>query len=397
MDYICTMIPRIAASKILELASMFKAVAVTGPRQTGKTTLVRSLFPNKPYLNFENPDIRLAANDDPRSLLAKYPDGAVFDEVQQVPVLFSYLQEILDSSDSTGKFILTGSNNFLLQESISQSLAGRVGYFHLLPFNLEELKGDFDFSNEDEMLIRGFYPPVYSPTMSAPEWISNYIRTYIERDVRQIKNINNLLIFEKFMRLLAGRNGQELNYSSMATEVGLDTKTLISWVGILESSYIVYLLRPHFRNFNKMVVKRPKLYFYDTGLVCSLLGIRRIEHIKNHPLRGAIFESFIVSEILKQRAHRGLPIDLYFYRDKTGREVDIIIEEAVNLYPVEIKSGKTLNSDFFKNLKYWMNLSGTEKGMLIYAGDFEQEKSDGIKVINWRSLYNFLKIPPGQE
>ena len=384
------MITRIASSKLQELASMFKAVAVIGPRQSGKTTLVKGLFVNKPYVSFENPDIRLLATDDPRGFLLNYPDGAVFDEVQRVPHIFSYLQEILDNTADRGKFILTGSNNFLLQENISQSLAGRVAYLRLLPFNFEELALLEEITDENKFILQGFYPPIYDMKIPVTEWMPNYIRTYIERDVRQIKNVSDLLIFEKFMRLLASRTGQELNYSSLSVEVGVDVKTLQSWIGILESSFIVYLLRPHFKNFNKIIVKRPKLYFYDTGLVCSFLGITTSNHLLNHPLRGALFECLIVSELIKQRTNRGKEVNLYYWRDKTGHEVDIIIEDAPNLLPVEIKSGKTIHAEFFKNLKYRMKLSGETNAELIYAGELEQRRSDGINVISWKRL-----IKPG--
>ncbi len=389
--YICIMLQRIASAKLLELASLFKAVAVIGPRQSGKTTLVKSLFSDKPYVNFENPDIRLFATDDPRGFLLKYPEGAVFDEVQRVPHIFSYLQEILDNTSDRGKFILTGSNNFLLQENIPQSLAGRIAYLQLLPFNLEELASSKVNFQENEFILNGFYPPLYDLQIPVTEWMPNYIRTYIERDVRQLKNITDLLVFEKFMRLLAARTGQELNYTSLSVEVGVDVKTLQSWTGILESSFIVYLLRPHFKNFNKIVVKRPKLYFYDTGLVCSLMGITTIEQVANHPLRGFLFECLIVTELIKQRTHRGKKINLYYWRDKTGHEIDILIENASNLIPLEIKAGKTIQKDFFKNLRYWMKLSGEEQAQLIYSGDFEQNRSDGITVMSWKSLLNSPK------
>jgi uncharacterized protein len=380
------MIPRIASSKLLELASLFKAVAVIGPRQSGKTTLVKSLFNNLPYVNFENPDIRILASDDPRGFLLKYPDGAVFDEVQRVPHIFSYLQEILDNSTRRGKFILTGSNNFLLQENISQSLAGRVAYLHLLPFNLEELAGFPEILDENRMILQGFYPPLYDMQIPVSDWMPNYIRTYIERDVRQIKNVTDLLVFEKFMRLLAGRTGQELNYSSLSIETGVDLKTIQSWIGILESSFIIYLLRPHYRNFNKIIVKRPKLYFYDTGLACALLGITTTGQIENHPLRGSLFECLIVTELIKQRTHRGKEVNLYFWRDKTGHEIDLVVEEASRLFPIEIKAGKTLHSEFFKNLHYWMKLSDEPEAEIIYAGDLEMQRSDGINIRSWKSL-----------
>ena len=380
------MIPRSASTKLQELASLFKAVAVIGPRQSGKTTLVKSLFKNLPYINFENPDIRMLATDDPRGFLLKYADGAIFDEVQRVPHIFSYLQEILDNSTGRGKFILTGSNNFLLQENISQSLAGRVAYLRLLPFNLEELTGFYEIPDENNVILRGFYPPLYDMGIPVADWMPNYIRTYLERDVRQIKNIADLLVFEKFMRLLSGRTGQELNYSSLSIETGVDIKTIQSWIGILESSFIIYLLRPHYRNFNKIIVKRPKLYFYDTGLACTLLGITTTGQLENHPLRGSLFECLIVTELIKQLTHRGKEVNLYFWRDKTGHEIDLVAEEATRLFPIEIKAGKTLHSEFYKNLLYWMKLSGETQAELIYTGELEMHRTDGIHIRSWRSL-----------
>lgn len=380
------MIKRTAEKRLKELAGMFKVLAVTGPRQSGKTTLVKSVFHQKPYVSLENPDILSFSIEDPRGFLAQFTNGAILDEVQRSPLLFSYLQEIVDNSTEKCQFVLTGSNNFLLNEQISQTLAGRVAYLTLLPFSLEEMENYNKGYTENQYLINGFYPPIYDQKIAANEWFPNYIRTYIERDVRQIKNITNLLSFEKFMRLLAGRTGQELNYTSLAVEIGVDVKTIQSWVGILESSFIIFLLRPFYKNFNKTIVKRPKIYFYDTGLACALLGINKQEHITNHPLRGAIFECMIIAELLKRRWNFGNTGILYFWRDKTGREIDLILEEASKFIPVEIKSGKTIHSEFFKNIKYWMKLSGSKEGKVVYAGDSNQKRSEGIEVISWRNL-----------
>lgn len=383
------MIERKAKIKLKELASVFKAVAVTGPRQSGKTTLVKALFEHMPYLSLENPDTRKFAAEDPRGFLGNYPQGAILDEVQGSPELFSYLQEILDNSNLPSQFILTGSNNFLLQQNIVQTLAGRIAFINLLPFSLQELypKGS-EMPGEDKIMLTGLYPPVYDRHIPPEDWYPNYIRTYIDRDVRQIKNITELNIFERFMQLLAGRNAQELNLSALAVETGVDIKTIQSWISILESSFIIFLLRPHFKNFKKTLVKRPKLYFYDTGLVCSLLGITNESQLSIHPLRGSLFESLIVSEFVKKRTNTGRSINLYYWRDKTGHEIDIIIDNAGKLTPVEIKSGKTINTEFFKNLLYWNTLSGEKKGYLIYSGEEEQHWSNGIEVINWRTFIN---------
>ena len=382
------MIYRRASEKLLELATYFKVVAVVGPRQSGKTTLVRSIFPHKPYVSLEDPDRRRYALEDPRGFLGDFPEGAILDEVQRTPELFSYLQGVVDEKSTTGQFILTGSNNFLLQQSITQSLAGRVGYLQLLPFQLAEIYSrEQEVPDEDSLMLKGGFPPIYQPGIPTSLWYPNYLRTYIERDVRQVKNISDLIVFERFIRLLAGRVSQELNLTSLGNEVGVDSKTIQSWIGILESSFLIYLLRPHFQNFNKIIVKRPKLYFLDTGLVSFLLGIERKEQLKTHPLRGALFENLIVTELIKQRTNQADEINLFFWRDKTGHEIDVLIDEGLDLIPVEIKSGKTINSDYFKNLKYWMKLSGQKRGMVLYGGDQSQSRSDGVKVLNWKAYF----------
>lgn len=383
------MIQRTAKGKLQELATKFKTVAITGARQTGKTTLIKQVFKDKPYLSLENPDTRSFAIEDPRGFLETYRDGAILDEVQRAPQLFSFLQEILDNSKTKGLFVLSGSNNFLLQQNISQTLAGRVGYINLLPFSIAELKkSKLIPESDDELMLTGFYPPIYDQKIPPIDWCPNYIRTYIERDVRQIKNITDLITFERFLKLLAGRSGQELNNSALSVETGVDVKTVQSWIGILESSFIVYLIKPHHKNFNKTIVKRPKLYFYDTALVCYLLGIRNTAQLTTHPLRGAIFEGMVVTELIKKRTNAGLEINLFYWRDKTGHEIDIIIDEGGKLLPIEIKSGKTINPEFFKNLEYWSNLSKSNKSILLYAGEQNQKRSNGKEVLNWRDLIN---------
>jgi predicted AAA+ superfamily ATPase len=383
------MIQREAQYKLAQLGDTFKAIAVIGPRQSGKTTLVKVTFPEKPYLSLENPDTRNFAMEDPRGFLQNLPNGAILDEVQRTPLLFSYLQEILDNSNQKGLFILTGSNNFLLQESISQSLAGRVGYLNLLPFSVKELLSENLLPETDEeVMVNGFYPPIYDQRISSLDWVPNYIKTYIEGDVRQIKNVSDLLIFEKFMSVLAGRTSQELNLTSISNEVGVDLKTVQSWIGILESSFIIYLLKPHFQNYNKTIVKRPKVYFYDTGLVCSFLRISTISQLENHPLKGAIFETMVVIEMVKKYTNQGINPPLFYWRDKTGHEIDLIIDKGNLLTPIEIKSSKTINSDFFKNLKYWNHLSKMNKAVLIYSGIQEQNRSDGTLITNWKNISN---------
>jgi len=384
------MITRIAKEKLINLANTFKCVAVTGARQSGKTTLVKEVFSSKPYVSLENIDTRQFALEDPRGFLSSYPNGAILDEVQRCPELFSYLQEILDNSTEKGLYILTGSNNFLLQENITQSLAGRVGFLNLLPFSIQELQdNNLAFDSVEEQIINGFYPPIYDQKIPVSDWCPNYIRTYIERDVRQIKNVTDLIIFERFIKLLAGRTGQEFNASSLAVETGVDVKTIQSWVGILESSFIIYLLKPHYNNFKKTIVKRPKIYFYDTALVCSLLGIRTISHLETHPAKGAIFETMVVTEFVKNRTNKALPINLYYWRDKAGHEIDLIIDNEEVLLPIEIKSGKTINSDFFKNLDYFKKITGFQNSLIVYNGELAQKRTNGTEVVNWKDISIF--------
>jgi hypothetical protein len=385
------MIYRTATKELLNLASQYKAVAVMGPRQSGKTTLVRASFADKPYVSLENLDTRTFAKEDPRGFLASYPKGAIFDEVQRVPSLFSYLQQVLDEVDETGFFILTGSNNFLLQENIAQSLAGRVAHLRLLPLSLEEL----DRTKEQQpeyFIFKGMYPSLYEREMEVHKWYTNYIQTYIEKDIRQIKYIADLSRFELFVRLCAGRVGQLLNVNNLAIEAGIDNKTVTSWLGLLESSFIVFRLKPHHTNFNKRLVKMSKLYFCDTGLALALLGVNRQEQLNQHPVRGAIFENFIIAELLKQRYNRGLSNNLYFWRDNSGHEIDLLLDEVNQLHPIEIKSGKTITNDFFKSLIFWQKLTGKNEGTVLYAGDQVQKRSDGLQVLPWRRLAEMAEV-----
>jgi len=379
------MIRREIQKELIKLAGQFKAVAVTGPRQSGKTTLVRYLFKNKPYVNLESPDTRRFAVDDPRGFLHVYRDGAVIDEAQRAPELFSYMQQVLDEDERKGKFILTGSNNFLLEENVSQTLSGRIAYMYLLPFTLSELSVDKSSDSVVQML-KGSYPPVYDQKIDYDKWYPNYIRTYIERDVRQIKNISDLYIFEKFLRLCAGRTGQLLNMNSLAIETGVDSKTIGAWIGVLESSFVVFRLFPFHRSYNKRIVKMPKLYFYDTGLVCSLLGINTPAQLELHPLYGNLFENMMVSEFKKHCNNRAKNENLFFWRENTGKEIDLLIERGDKIKAVEIKSGKTITPEFFKGIKQWEKITGDKNGVIIYSGDMVQNYSDGICVIPWHRL-----------
>lgn len=380
------MIVRTATEEVKLLARQFKAIAIVGPRQSGKTTLARTVFPDKKYVSLENLDHRLFATEDTRGFLAQYAEGAIFDEAQRVPQLFSYLQQVLDEDSEKGKFILTGSNNFLLQENISQSLAGRIGYLYLLPFSTEEImKITSQRQSIEEAIYKGGYPPIYDNQISPDRWLPNYIRTYVERDVRQIKNVSNLGAFERFVKLCAGRIGQLLNVTNLANETGVDAKTITSWLSVLESSFIVYLLKPHHQNFNKRLVKMPKLYFYDTGLASSLLGIHNAEQLKMHSALGNLFENHVINDMLKTRYNKNEQMNLYFWRDNTGNEMDVVIDKAGLLYPVEIKSGKTITPEFFKNFKFWEKITGTEGGTVIYGGEQTQNRSNGLKVVPWDS------------
>jgi len=381
------MIDRELSKKAKELASQFKALAILGPRQSGKTTLSKYVFKDKPYVSLENPDTRIFAEEDPRGFLSQFPQGAILDEIQRVPQIFSYLQQILDEHTASGQFILTGSNNFLLQENISQTLAGRIAFVYLLPFSIQELHGTSMMPNNLDMaMLKGGYPPIYDRQIDPSNWYPNYIRTYVERDVRQIKNISNLALFDRFLKLCAGRAGQLLNLNNLGTETGVDHKTISSWISILESSFIIHLLRPHHQNFSKRIVKMPKLYFYDTGLVCSLLGIKKTEHLATHPLRGNLFENLMISEIIKNQLNKNEVGNTYFWRDHTGHEVDVIIDNGRSLYPIEIKSGQTVNDDFFKGLKQWFKISGQSKGTVIYGGQVSQLYSEGISALPWEDV-----------
>jgi len=382
------MIQRSAEITLKRLASQYKAVAVVGPRQSGKTTLVRHLFAHKPYVNLENPDIRSFATDDPRGFLSNYPHGAILDEAQRVPHLFSYLQQILDDSSANGLFIITGSNNFLLQESISQSLAGRVGYLNLLPFSIEEI-GDQNLTPNRLMFIGG-YPALFNADTDISNWFSNYIRTYVERDVRMIKNIGNLGVFERFLKLCVGRIGQLLNMSSLAIEVGVDVKTISSWISLLETSYIAFRLMPYHENFNKRIVKMPKLYFYDTGLASALLGIENEKLLDIHPFRGNLFENLVIAEFLKRRFNAGKSNNLFFWRDNVGNEVDLLLADGLSVTPVEIKSGQTITNEYFKGIQFWNKISGTQSGYIIYGGNTDQHRSNGISVVRLGNLAKVL-------
>ncbi|MDD2714949.1 MAG: ATP-binding protein [Candidatus Wallbacteria bacterium] len=381
------MIERIMNRKALELSEKFQVIAITGPRQSGKTTLARTAFPGKHYCSLEDPGIRRVALEDPKGFLGAHPEGMILDEAQRVPELFSYIQTIVDQTGKSGQFILTGSQNFLLHESISQTLAGRVAILKLLPFSLEETKGtEFDIHKLDELLYTGLYPGMHDRKIPAGDWFPNYIQTYVERDLRSIQNVFDLNLFQKFLRLCSGRVGQLVNFSSLASDCGISHNTAKSWLGLLEQSYLIFFARPYHNNFNKRLIKMPKLFFYDTGLLCALLGIENSAQLETHYLRGSIFESLVVCELLKYRWNRGIGNGLYFFRDKSGREIDCIVEIGGKPIAIEVKSGKTIVPDHLDSIKYWEKISGLNgRSFLIYGGE-EKLKLRNTSILGWHDL-----------
>ncbi len=386
--YFCYMIKREISQKILELSRKFPVVAVIGPRQSGKTTLVKALFPEKTYTNLEEPDTRLFAAQDARAFLEQHPEGMIIDEAQRLPQLFSFIQSTVDRNQKPGQFILTGSQNFLLHQKISQTLAGRVGILNLLPFSLGELLAHFNKLEDFETyLFKGFYPPIYDREIPPTDWYASYVSTYVERDVRLLQNIRDLEQFTFFLKLCAGRIGQLLNYSSLSNELGLSVNTIKGWISVLKASFVIFTLKPFYRNFNKRLVKSGKLYFYDVGLASYLLGIRHPSHISNHFLRGELFENMMIAELLKYNFNHGHHLDFYFWRDRTGHEIDLIIDKHDQPLSFEIKAAKTISRSFFKNLEYWQKLSGAspDTSFLIYTGEQEQRRSIA-RVLPWQNL-----------
>ena len=371
---------------LLEYAASFRAVLLVGPRQSGKTTLAKTTFPSKPYVSLENLDERNLAMDDPRGFLNRFPEGAILDEVQRAPVLLNYLQEVLDHSSHDGMFILTGSNNILLQENATQSLAGRIGVLDLLPLSFRELQSERPNMTLFDYVVQGGYPEVHAKLRKPALWHASYIRTYIERDVRQIRNIENLALFQKFVRLCAGRCGQQLNLSALSNACGIDQRTAQSWLSVLEHTFVVFLLQPFHENFNKRIVKSPKLYFHDTGMACALLGIRNTEELTLSHFRGALIENFIVSEHRKNITNAGRQAEQFYWRDNNGVEIDLVVQAGSSYVPVEIKSAQTYTKDFAANLKKWMVYSNTSVGHVVYDGPQEFKGSDGVEVMNWKSF-----------
>ena len=386
------MIPRNLASRLHDLASRWPVVTITGPRQSGKTTLTKMAFPEHAHVSLESPDVREYATSDARGFLREHGEGAVLDEVQRVPELLSYLQVEVDERPAPGRFVLTGSANLDLLESVSQSLAGRTAVLNLLPCGLDELHR-FPKPPDDlfETLWSGGYPAVFDRAIPPHEWFGSYINTYVERDVRQIQNVSDLGAFQTFLRLCAGRTGQLLNLSDLGSDGGVSHNTAKAWLSVLETGFIAFRLRPFFRNLSKREIKTPKLYFYDTGLACALLGIREPEQLRHHPLRGALFENWVIAEVLKARVHRGLAPEIYYYRDRKRLEIDLVINGGTSLMAVEAKSGETLTTDFFKALeRFGERLAAiddpVELTKIVVYGGSEPQRRTSFEVMPWSAV-----------
>lgn len=386
------MFPREAEAELLALARDYPVVTVTGPRQSGKTTLVKHAFPKKSYVNLEALDIRDFATLDPRGFLEKYPEGAILDEIQRVPTLLSYIQVIVDESDLKGKFILTGSHQLELHQAITQSLAGRTAMLNLLPMSLRELRGAGIHLTLDGSMLQGGYPRIFKDHLDPTKAYRNYFQTYIERDLRELIQVKDLNQFQRFIKICAGRIGQILNMESIGNDVGVTSKTVKEWISILEASFILFKLQPYFENFGKRIIKAPKIYFYDVGLASFLLGIENEEQLSRDPLRGHLMENLVVLELLKARLNKGLDPQLYFFRDVQGHEVDLIFQTRGKLVPVEIKASKTFNSGFLKNIEFFRQLIGDRYGLgsLIYAGD-EFHSGEKWRVLNYKDAAESLE------
>ncbi|MDC7242805.1 MAG: ATP-binding protein [Sphaerochaetaceae bacterium] len=380
------MIDRQLENELALLKKEFPIIAILGPRQSGKTTISQKVFPNYDYVTLEDIDHREFAQNDPRGFLDRYNEKVIIDEIQRVPLLMSYLQSHVDKMKKNGEIVITGSHNFLLMEQISQSLAGRVGITKLLPFSYKELSKTENDIND--IIFKGSYPRIYDQGIRPEVFYKNYISTYIEKDIRQIKLITKIDDFLKFIKILAGRTGQELNTNSISEECGVSHKTIKEWISVLEASFIVYRLRPYHKNYKKRIVKNPKIYFTDTGLVCNLLGIRKKEDIDYHFLKGSLFETYIVNEFIKYNFNFGDKYDIYFWRDNHKKEIDIIMDFGFRQRAFEVKSSKTVNEKFFDTLKYWHSLTDTELEnlYLIYGGN-ENYRRNGMNVISWNNIF----------
>ena len=386
------MIERLLQRRLQDLATRYPVLTLTGPRQSGKTTLSRMAFPHLPYVSLENPTQRELAHGDPIAFLGRYRDGAIIDEVQRVPELSSYLQGMVDEDPRPGRFLLTGSQNLALVGAVTQSLAGRTTLTELLPLSLEEIRRFPEPPGElEELVWQGGYPRIYERRLPAQEWLADYTATYVERDVRQVIRVGDLLLFQTFLRLCAGRTGQILNLSSLANDCGVSQPTARSWLSVLEASYIVFRLPAFFANLGKRLIKAPKLYFYDTGLAASLLNIEQPRQLETHPLRGALFETWVAAEIAKAHLHRGRRPRLSFYRDRRGLEIDLVVERGADLLLVEVKSARTPSGKALAPFERFADALADKQApriadrVVVYAGNETQRRSQGT-ILSWRDL-----------
>ena len=384
--------------EVLLRYAKFPAVALLGPRQSGKTTLARKVFPHHKYVSFEDYHERFFATDDPRGFLKKYENeyGIIIDEFQYVPLLLSYLQLEIDEKKRPGYFILTGSQNFLMNEKITQSLAGRVGIVDLYSLSFNELQRANKLpQNSDEVIVKGGYPRLFEQNIDIADFYSSYVQTYVERDVRQLQNVDDINIFQRFLGLCAGRVGQILDYQALSNDCGITFAQVKKWISVLEATYIITLLQPFYKNFNRRLIRTPKLYFLDTGLACSLLKIFSSTTLETHPLRGNLFENMVIADLYKQYANMGRRSPLYFWRDQNGRlEVDCIVDRGISLIPIEIKSGQTFNSHFFDGIKAWAELteSKSSQGFIVYGGDKEMHQLNNGYVVGWQDIKDLVGV-----
>ena len=390
------MIHREITSQLKKAAKYFSAVAIVGPRQSGKTTLAKFVFPKHEYVSLEDLDKRELANQDPRKFLQNYRSehGIILDEIQHAPDLLSYIQTIIDREQKKGFFIITGSQNLLVNQAITQTLAGRLAILTLLPLSISELsEANLLPNNIEEAIFKGSYPKIYSENVPPEMLYKNYLQGYVERDVRQLKNILDLNLFQKFLQLCAGRVGQVLNISSLGNDCGIDHKTVASWISLLEATYVIFLLQPYYKNIGKRLIKSPKLYFVDTGIACSLLNIKSPKEVFNHYAYGSLVESFIVSDFYKQYYNMDQRPSLYFWRDYQGNEIDCIVEKSLSLTPIEIKGGQTVNKSYFKQFEYWKDIvkDSPEERFVVYSGEDNQSWS-AAEVIGWKQSGKLIEL-----
>ncbi len=391
------MIQRTIEPVLIKLAGQYPVVTITGPRQSGKTTLCRKVFPEYGYVNLEAPDIRSFAIDDPRGFLASHSNKVILDEIQRAPQLLSYIQAIIDNKRQAGQFILTGSQQFEVMNTISQSLAGRTALLKLLPFSLAELRSAYQPGSIDNLILSGYYPRIHDQQLNPTQAMGDYFETYVERDLRQLSAVKDLSLFERFVRLCAGRTGQLLNLQSLGNDAGISHACARSWLTLLEASYIVFLLQPWYANVSKRLIKSPKLYFYDVGLASYLLGLENETQVSRDPLRGNVFENMVVIEALKFRYNRGKRNNLFFYRDSNGNEVDLLAQQGRDLSAIEIKAGATINPDYFKGLRQFRKTVGEEWNVaagVVYGGEDIQRRSDAVvqSVMNCDILFEEMNL-----